>query len=66
LVAIRVPPTCTVVFSHKGTPGEKDDEILKNTGEKDDEIRRNIYTTCEKPVNDQSYGDRYGITILNK
>jgi hypothetical protein len=27
-----------------------------------------IYTTSEKPVNDQSYGvlDRYGITILNK
>ena len=27
-----------------------------------------IYTTSEKPVNDQSYGvlDRYGITILYK
>jgi hypothetical protein len=27
-----------------------------------------IYTTSEKPVNDQSYGvlDRYGITILNQ
>jgi hypothetical protein len=36
--------------------------------EKDISIYLFIYTTSEKPVNDQSYGvlDRYGITILYK
>ena len=47
------------VLSHIKYNGDANDNL---------DIYIYIYTTSEKPVNDQSYGvlDRYGITILYK